>query len=121
MQRKPAAKSEPARYSVRQNVREYLDSRQGLVWGITTLLVVLACASVGAYMKEYMERDFIGQRTRLLYECRKNPKVKREPCEKLLIDRGELSQPRNANTLRGPQKPPFLLYESDADLTPAPM
>jgi|GEM_PF-6931287 len=120
MTRKSAAKSAPAKDSLRQKIAEYFDSRQGLVWGVATLLVVLACASVGAYMKEYMERDFIGQRTKLLYECRKNPKIKRETCEKLLIERGELSQPRHANTLRGPQKPPFLLYESDADLTPVP-
>ena len=120
MNKKSAAKSAPVKHSVRQKIWEYLDSRQGVVWGVATLLVVLACASVGAYMKEYMERDFIGQRTKLLYECRKNPKIKRETCEKLWIERGELSQPRHANTLRGPQKPPFLLYESDADLTPVP-
>jgi len=120
MNRKPAAKSAPAKNRMRENVREYLDSRQGLVWGIATLLVVLALASVGAYMKDYMQRDFIGQRTKLLYECRKNPKSKRDACEKLLIERGELNQPRHEDTLRGPQKPPFLLYESDADLTPVP-
>ena len=120
MNRKPAAKSAQAKNTIRQNVREYLDSRQALVWGVATLLVVLAFASVGAYMKDYMERDFIGQRTKLLYECRKNPKNKSNVCEKLLIERGEFNQPRHANTLRGPQKPPFLLYESDADLTPVP-
>lgn len=120
MNKGPAVKRIPAKPSIRRRINEYLDTRQGLVWGVATLLVVIACGMIGAYMKQYMERDFIGQRTKLLYECRKNPKIKRDACEKLLMERGELDQPKHANSLRGPQKPPFLLYESDADLTPVP-
>lgn len=79
-------------------------------------MVVLA--AIGAYAKQYMDRGFMGEQTKLLRQCRKSPHINRQQCEDLLIARGEIKEPRYSKSLRGPQRPPFLLSDSSAD--PAP-
>jgi hypothetical protein len=85
---------------------------------VVTAVTVVVFAVLGAYAKRYMDRDFVGEQSKLLQQCRANPEVNREQCEELLMARGELKQPRYSKTMRGPQRPPFLLSDSNADLTP---
>jgi hypothetical protein len=91
-----------------------------LIWGLVTLLTVLLCIAAGVYTKRYLNREFIGEQTRILQQCRQDPSSNPKLCEELLIARGEIKQSPYAKTMRGPQRPPFLLYDSNADLTPVP-
>ncbi len=90
------------------------------MWGVATLATALLCVLAGVYAKRYLNREFIGEQTRVLQQCRQNPRINPKLCEELLVARGEIKQPRYSKTMRGPQRPPFLLSDTNADLTPAP-
>jgi hypothetical protein len=103
-----------------QSLFRWISTQYVFLWGMFTLLIVILFAGLGIYAKRYMSREFIGEQTRLVQECRANPKSKGKVCEDLLIARGAIEQSKYSKTMRSPQRPPFLLSDGDADLTPVP-
>jgi hypothetical protein len=103
-----------------QPLFRWISTQYVFLWGMATLLIVVLFAGLGIYAKRYMNREFIGAQTRLVQECRANPKAKGRVCEDLLIARGEIEKPKYSETMRSPQRPPFLLSDGELDLTPVP-
>lgn len=88
-------------------------SNQPLVWGNVTLCAVIVFAGLGTYSKLYMNRDFLGERTKILHKCRENPNFNRSICEELLMARGEVSRLRASKVMRGLHQALFQLGDSD--------
>lgn len=105
---------------VRSYLAGKLEGHYTLIWGLATLIAVLIFLAAGIYTKRYLNREFIGEETRFLQRCRQNPKNNGRRCEELLAARGEVKKSRYSDSMRSPQRPPFLLSDADADLTPTP-
>jgi hypothetical protein len=95
-----------------------LPSNYALFWGVATVIAVLLCAILGVIGQRYLNREFIGETTRELKQCRDNPDSNKKLCRELLTARGELVETPTAGGLRSPRQPPFQLADDDADLTP---
>jgi len=92
--------------------------RYSFVLGLVTLVITALCALAGIYAKRYLDREFLGEQTRAIEQCRRNPQGSPELCKRLLNERGEIERSTYSATMRGPQQPPFVISDKDADLTP---
>ena len=95
--------------------RGRLGSNFGLVWGTATLIIVIIFATVAVYTQNSMRPHDSRDTARMLEQCRKTPVLNSKVCEDLLIARGDLKEPRYSRNLRGPQKVPFRLTESESE------
>ncbi len=89
------------------------------LWGVVTVAAIIICILAGMYSKRYLNREFIGEQTRAIEQCRQNPRSSPQLCERLSKARGEVERSNYTSTLRGPQQPPYYFSDHNADLTPA--
>jgi hypothetical protein len=100
-----------------------ISAKQIAAWSAGIFGLVVACSCLGVLGQRIFRQEFLGERTRLIHLCKRNPSSNPAVCAEVLV-----SRTRNAHgTGRGQTiagtltKPTFnLSNDADADLRPPP-
>jgi len=96
-------------------------TREIIVTGAWAFVLILSFVSIGVALQHLFRQDFIGEQTKLIHLCKKNPKLNPQACAELLEVR--TGAPRKKNlALPGsiPSAKFKLSTDKDADLRPPP-
>lgn len=83
--------------------------------------MVLMFILIGMAFQRFFRHDFIGEKTKLIHLCKKDPAARPTECAELLAARAG-SPPQKVRALPGSMKKPTfgLSNDKDADLRPPP-
>jgi hypothetical protein len=100
---------------------ESYTTRQIITWTAAISTMVLVFIIIGVIFQRFFHREFIGERTKLIHLCKKDPSVRPTECAELLAVRTG-SPPKKIRTLPGSLKKPAFRLSTDenADLQPPP-
>ena len=96
-------------------------TREIIVTGAWALVLIVSFISVGFGLQHLFRQEFLGEKTKLIQECKKNPKFNPQACAELLEAR-TTTPPKKSVALPGsiPSAKFRLSSDKDADLKPPP-
>jgi hypothetical protein len=96
-------------------------TKQIITWTVAISGMILLFILIGMAFQRFLRHEFIGEKTKLIHICKKDPSARPAECAELLAARAG-SAPRKVLALPGSMKKPTfgLSSDKDADLRPPP-
>lgn len=96
-------------------------TKQIITWTAAISATILLFIITGMALQRFFRQEFIGEKTKLIHQCKKDPSVRPTECAELLAVRTGAPQKKVRALPGSMQKPTFgLSNDKDADLRPPP-